>query len=66
MAPGDHTAVLLKLLGSLHMGNLVTVGALSAQTPFRGGKQSGFGRDLSLHSLEKYTASKAIWIKYKA
>ena len=43
-----------------------TVDALSAQTPFGGMKQSGFGRDLSLHSLEKYTALKTTWIKYKA
>ena len=42
-----------------------TVDALSAQTPFGGMKQSGFGRDLSLHSLEKYTALKTTWIKYK-
>jgi len=43
-----------------------TVDALSAQTPFGGVKQSGFGRDLSLHSLEKYTALKTTWIKYRA
>ena len=43
-----------------------TVDALSAVTPFGGMKQSGFGRDLSLHSIEKYTALKTTWIKYKA
>lgn len=43
-----------------------TVDALSAQTPFGGMKQSGFGRDLSLHSFDKYTALKTIWIKYRA
>ena len=42
-----------------------TVDALSAQTPFGGMKQSGFGRDLSLHALDKYTALKTVWIKYK-
>lgn len=42
-----------------------TVDALSAQTPFGGMKQSGFGRDLSLHSFDKYTALKTIWIKYQ-
>jgi len=41
-----------------------TVDALSAETPFGGFKQSGFGRDLSLHSLDKYTALKTTWIKY--
>lgn len=43
-----------------------TVDALSAQTPFGGMKQSGFGRDLSLHSFDKYTALKTTWIKYQA
>lgn len=41
-----------------------TVDALSPQTPFGGMKQSGHGRDLSLHALEKYTALKTVWIKY--
>jgi len=40
-----------------------TVDALSAMTPFGGIKQSGFGRDLSLHSFDKYTALKTTWIK---
>ena len=31
-------------------------------TPFGGFKQSGFGRDKSLHALEKYTELKTIWI----
>ena len=39
-----------------------TVDALSAQTPFGGFKQSGFGRDLSLHALDKYTGLKTTWI----
>jgi len=41
-----------------------TVDALSAMTPFGGFKQSGFGRDLSLHAFDKYTALKTTWIKY--
>jgi gamma-glutamyl-gamma-aminobutyraldehyde dehydrogenase len=41
-----------------------TVDALSAMTPFGGVKQSGFGRDLSLHSFDKYSALKTIWIRY--
>lgn len=51
----------------LHVGTVSvnTVDALSAQTPFGGMKQSGFGRDLSLHSLEKYTALKTVWMKYR-
>lgn len=31
--------------------------------PFGGFKQSGNGRDKSLHALEKYTELKATWIK---
>ncbi|MFV2001591.1 MAG: aldehyde dehydrogenase [Paracoccaceae bacterium] len=41
-----------------------TVDALSAMTPFGGVKQSGYGRDLSLHSFDKYTSLKTTWIKY--
>lgn len=53
---------------ALHVGtvSINTVDALSAQTPFGGMKQSGFGRDLSLHSLDKYTALKTTWVKYQA
>tara|TARA_B110000008_G_C16978910_1_gene567524 strand:- start:12849 stop:14336 length:1488 start_codon:yes stop_codon:yes gene_type:complete len=40
-----------------------TMDALSAMTPFGGVKQSGYGRDLSLHSFDKYTALKTTWIK---
>lgn len=40
-----------------------TVDALSAQTPFGGFKQSGFGRDLSLHALDKYTGLKTTWFQ---
>ncbi|MBS0563858.1 MAG: aldehyde dehydrogenase family protein, partial [Proteobacteria bacterium] len=57
-----------RVADALHVGTVSvnTVDALSAQTPFGGMKQSGFGRDLSLHSLEKYTALKTIWVKYRA
>ncbi len=41
-----------------------TVDALSAMTPFGGLKQSGIGRDLSLHAFDKYSALKTTWIKY--
>lgn len=57
-----------RVADALHAGTVSvnTVDALSAATPFGGMKQSGFGRDLSLHSLDKYTALKTIWIKYQA
>lgn len=32
-------------------------------TPFGGFKQSGFGRDKSLHALDKYTDLKSVWIE---
>jgi 4-(gamma-glutamylamino)butanal dehydrogenase len=42
-----------------------TVDALSPQTPFGGFKDSGYGRDLSLHALDKFTALKTTWIRYR-
>lgn len=39
-----------------------TVDALDVTVPFGGSKQSGFGRDLSLHALEKFTTLKTTWI----
>ncbi len=40
--------------------NCFDAGDLSS--PFGGFKQSGFGRDKSMHALEKYSDLKAIWI----
>ena len=62
----DNLSRACRVSEQLHVGTVSvnTVDALSAQTPFGGMKQSGFGRDLSLHSLEKYTALKTTWIKY--
>ncbi|MCY1282457.1 NADP/NAD-dependent aldehyde dehydrogenase PuuC [compost metagenome] len=42
-----------------------TVDALDPCVPFGGGKQSGFGRDLSLHSFDKYTQLKTTWIQLR-
>ncbi len=39
-----------------------TVDALDAGVPFGGCKQSGFGRDLSLHALDKFSQLKTTWI----
>ena len=41
-----------------------TIDAGGPQVPFGGFKQSGIGRDLSLHSFDKYAALKTVWIKY--
>ncbi|TDE40660.1 aldehyde dehydrogenase [Antarcticimicrobium sediminis] len=64
----DNLSRACRVADHLHVGTVSvnTVDALSAQTPFGGMKQSGFGRDLSLHSLDKYTALKTTWIKYQA
>jgi 4-(gamma-glutamylamino)butanal dehydrogenase len=40
------------------------VDLISPLVPFGGFKQSGNGRDNSLHAFEKYTALKTTWIKY--
>ncbi|WP_413814089.1 aldehyde dehydrogenase [Pseudomonas chlororaphis] len=51
----------------LHAGTVSvnTVDALDVTVPFGGGKQSGFGRDLSLHSFDKYTQLKTTWIQLR-
>lgn len=56
----------LSVSDKLHAGTVSvnTVDALSAMTPFGGMKQSGFGRDLSIHSFDKYCALKTVWVKY--
>ncbi|QEO17086.1 aldehyde dehydrogenase [Acetobacter vaccinii] len=41
-----------------------TVDALAPNLPFGGMKQSGYGRDLSAHALESYTALKTRWISF--
>ncbi len=41
-----------------------TVDALDVTTPFGGFGESGFGRDLSLHALDKFTGLKTTWVKY--
>ncbi len=41
-----------------------TVDALGVTTPFGGFKQSGFGRDLSVHALDNYTGLKTTWIQH--
>jgi len=56
----------LRVSDRLHAGTVSvnTVDALSAMTPFGGMKQSGHGRDLSIHSFDKYTALKTVWVNY--
>ncbi|WP_085656254.1 aldehyde dehydrogenase [Pseudomonas sp. B11(2017)] len=43
-----------------------SVDALDVTVPFGGGKQSGFGRDLSLHSFDKYTQLKTTWFQLRS
>ncbi|WP_313643589.1 aldehyde dehydrogenase [Pseudomonas sp.] len=42
-----------------------TVDALDVSVPFGGGKQSGFGRDLSLHAFDKYSQLKTTWFQLR-
>jgi aldehyde dehydrogenase (NAD+)/gamma-glutamyl-gamma-aminobutyraldehyde dehydrogenase len=55
-----------RVAGSLLAGTVSvnTVDALGNTTPFGGFKQSGFGRDLSLHAFDNYTAPKTTWIQF--
>lgn len=41
-----------------------TVDALGLTTPFGGFRQSGFGRDLSVHAVDNYVGLKTTWIQY--
>jgi gamma-glutamyl-gamma-aminobutyraldehyde dehydrogenase len=56
----------LRVSAALRVGTVSvnTVDALSPQTPFGGNKRSGFGRDLSLHALDKFSSLKTTWIKF--
>lgn len=60
LSRAHHFADKLKV-GSVSINN-VDAGDLTL--PFGGFKQSGFGRDLSLHALDKYTSLKTIFISY--
>lgn len=42
-----------------------TVDALDVTVPFGGNRQSGFGRDLSLHAFDKFTQLKTTWIELR-
>lgn len=48
---------------ALHAGTVSvnTVDALDVTVPFGGVKQSGFGRDLSPHAIDKFTSLKTTW-----
>jgi gamma-glutamyl-gamma-aminobutyraldehyde dehydrogenase len=41
-----------------------TVDALNVRTPFGGFGSSGYGRDLSLHALDKFTGLRTTWLHY--
>ena len=42
-----------------------TYGNTDAAVSFGGYKQSGFGRELGLHSIETYTQTKSVWVSLK-
>ncbi|MEP9392709.1 aldehyde dehydrogenase family protein [Gordonia sp. VNQ95] len=54
----------LRVSDALHAGTVSvnTVDALSPGTPFGGFKGSGFGSDLSVHAIDKFTGLKTTWI----
>lgn len=56
-----------RLTEQIHAGTITVNGvdAFSAWTPFGGFKGSGFGRDLSLHALDKYVGLKTVWINHR-
>ena len=53
-----------RVAGRLRAGTVSvnTVDALDVTVPFGGFGQSGFGRDLSLHALDKFTGLKTTWV----
>ena len=53
-----------KVARSLRAGTVWvnTYDAVDMSTPFGGYKQSGFGRDRSIHAFDKYTQLKTTWI----
>lgn len=55
-----------RLTQSISAGTVAvnTVDAVSNQTPFGGTKQSGIGRDYSLHGMHKYMTQKTSWIEF--
>jgi aldehyde dehydrogenase (NAD+) len=38
-------------------------GCYDFSSPFAGWKQSGWGREMSAHSLDAYTRLKSVWIQ---
>ena len=54
-----------RVAGQLSAGTVSvnTVDALDVSVPFGGNKQSGFGRDLSLHAFDKFTTLKTTWFQ---
>ncbi|MGV9711837.1 aldehyde dehydrogenase [Gordonia sp. NPDC003424] len=54
----------LRMSDALHAGtvSINTVDALSPGTPFGGFGASGYGSDLSIHAIEKFTGLKTTWI----
>ncbi len=56
-----------RVAGRLRAGTVSvnTVDALDVTVPFGGGRQSGFGRDLSLHAFDKYTQLKTTWFQLR-
>lgn len=63
----DNLSKALRVANAMRVGTVTVNGidAIGPSTPFGGFKESGFGRDLSLHALDKYTGLKTTWINYR-
>jgi len=61
---GKDIATAMKIANALHFGTvwINEHGALASEMPHGGYKQSGFGKDLSLYSMEEYTQIKHVYI----
>lgn len=61
---GKDPAVLMAVAKKLNFGTVWVNehGVLTSETPHGGFKQSGFGKDLSMYSLEEYTRLKHVYI----
>lgn len=56
-----------RVSGRLRAGtvSINSMDAIDYSVPFGGYKQSGFGRDLSLHAFDKFTQLKTTWLKLR-
>lgn len=56
----------MRVAGALEAGQVFInhYGCYDFAAPFGGWKQSGWGQEMAIHSLESFTRVKSVWIKY--